>query len=186
MPSIDNTYSSCDFLPLLLLIHIFFERGVVTTLIFWQRVEDDWASKHTCKFPFSLPVSFTLFLLLLSCVTPLKRKAGQGQKYLMKSGSRDTYKVWEQKYKAQRFVFWSLGLYFIFFCREFNSPNARPGCCCLVALLSLTLCDPVDPPGSSWATMEAQTRTPSIKLSSFFLCSISNKVKQLSLAKDVH
>lgn len=59
-------------------------------LFFWQRVEDDGAAKHTCKFPFSLPVSFPLFLLLLSCVTSLKRKAGQGQKSLRKPGSRGT------------------------------------------------------------------------------------------------
>lgn len=161
----------------------FFERGVATTLKFWQRVEGDWASKHTCKFPFSLPVSFTLFLLLLSCVTPLKRKAGQGQKYLIKSGSRDTYKVWEQRYKAQCFVFWSLGLYFIFFCREFNSPNARPGWWCLVASLSLTLCDPVDPPDSSWDTTEAQTRMLGIKLSSFFLCSSVTRYSSYHLLK---
>ena len=56
---------------------------------------------------------FTLFLLLLSCVTPLKRKAGQGQKYLSlgaetltKSGSRDT------KRSALSFEVWGCTLFF--------------------------------------------------------------------------
>lgn len=97
------------------------------------------------------------------------------QRYLTKSGSRDTY-------GAQCFVSWSLRSCFIFFCREFASADARLGWWCLLASLSLTVCNPVDPPGSCWATREAQTRMPSITLSSFFLYCISNKVQQLSLA----
>lgn len=108
---------------------------------------------------------------------------GWSRAEILKSGSRDTYKVWEQRYKAQCFVFWSLGLYFIFFCREFNSPNARPGWWCLVASLSLTLCDPVDPPDSSWATTEVQTRMLGIKLSSFFLCSSVTRYSSYHLLK---
>lgn len=81
----------------LVYLFYFFLRQRATSLIFWPRGEDDWVAKHACRFRFSLPVSFSLFLLLLSCITSLKRKADQVQKSLRKSGSRDTYEVWEQR-----------------------------------------------------------------------------------------